>query len=115
MKKTTIKDMFPMCMANSPDTNMLTLMDILPNSEIIPDKDKYYVFLYKAKTKNITYDSNPLVYVTGVYQWGFTGMNYHWQQVRRYTWGETNSNLYEVDEKDMKLLLQMPLANFQQS
>ena len=112
MKYQEVEDLFPSCMGKHPDSNMLDLMEVLKNSEIIPEVDKYYVFVYKAKTPNITYDSNPLVLVTGLYKWGFTGMNYHWKASRRYTWQETVSNLYEVPQKDMPLVLKMPLANF---
>ena len=35
---------------NSPTKNMENLMGTLGTSTIVPDVDKYYVFVYKAKT-----------------------------------------------------------------
>ena len=96
---------------NDPDTNMLNLMEVLGRGVIIPDPDKYYVFVYKAKTPGVVYDSNPLVQVTGIYKWGFTGFNFHWKAARRYTWQETVSNLYEVSEAEMPYVLRIPFAN----
>lgn len=100
---------------DDPDTNMLNLLELFKTSEIVPNQDKYYVFVYKAKTKGIVYDSNPFVFVDGVYRWGFTGTNLHLGQPRRYTWQETVSNLYEVPEEEVRLVLQLPTTNIQQS
>jgi hypothetical protein len=113
MKTTSerISALLPGSQNNAADTNMLNLLEVLPSSEIVPDPDKYYVFVYKAKSKGITYDSNPFVHVDQVFRWGFTGTNLHLGQPRRYTWGETASNLYEVDEADVQLVLQLPTTN----
>ena len=96
---------------NDPDTNMLDLMEILTPSVIIPDLDKYYVFAYKAKTPRIVYDSNPFVYVNGIYRWGFTGMNLHLGKPRRYTWQEVITNLYTVTEEEVPFVLKLPTTN----
>ena len=63
----------------------------------VPDVGGYYTFVYNAKTPNITYDQHPLVACTGVYQWGFVGINFHWGQSRAYTWSELAGQLYIVD------------------
>ena len=99
----------------SPETNMASLLNVLTPSGIVPEVDKYYVFVYKAKTPGIRYDQHPLVVVTGIYQWGFTGLNFHWNEVRRYSWGEVLSNLYVVKDEELNSVEQMPIALFKQS
>ena len=98
-----------------PDNNMLDLIEVFLTSEIIPNPDKYYVFVYKAKTKNIQYDSNPFVVVDRIYKWGFTGTNLHFGAPRRYTWQECVSNLYEVREKDVPLVLRINTTNIKRT
>ena len=97
---------------NSPQKNMSELLGILDDSEIVPDVDKYYVFIYKAKTKGVRYDAHPLVLVTAIFNWGFVGFNVHWQETRQYTWGEVVSNLYELQADEAKIVTPMPLARF---
>ena len=98
-----------------PNYNMSLLLNTLTPSEIVPQPDKYYVFAYKAKTPNIQYDSNPFIVCTGVYQWGFSGFNFHWQQPRRYSWAEVLSNLYVVEEDEVQTVMNAPIANFKTS
>ena len=98
-----------------PSYNMELLLSYLTEPEIIPQPNKYYVFVYKAKTPNITYDQHPLVLVGDIYQWGFTGYNFHWNEVRRYTWGEVLSNLYELNEEEFNTVQDIPIALFKQS
>ena len=106
-----IRDQF----VGGPRYNMEILLSKLTQAEIIPQPNKYYVFVYKAKTPNITYDQHPLVLVGDVYQWGFTGYNFHWNEVRRYTWGEVLSNLYELNEEEFNTVQDIPIALFKQS
>ena len=59
----------------------LTLVNILP--------------LYTPpKTPRVEYDRFPLVAVTGVFRWGFRGLNYHWGEMRNYTWEELQNVIY---------------------
>ncbi len=44
-----------------PVYNMRIVLDHLSDSEIVPDSNKYYVFVYKAKTPNLQYDQQPLI------------------------------------------------------
>ena len=85
----------------SPTHNMRILLDNLSPSVIVPEQDKYYVFVYKAKTKNILYDMHPFVAVTTIYKWGFIGFNFHWNEHRRYSWSEILSNLYEIQDQEL--------------
>ena len=42
--------------------------------------------------------THPLVAVTDVFSWGFRGLNYHWGEMRQYTFPEVVGGLYQVDE-----------------
>ena len=47
------------------DDLMLSLIEVLSDTVTpVPDLGNYYTFIYRAKTPNITYDTNPLVAVT---------------------------------------------------
>ena len=94
----------------SPTYNMQLLLDKLGPAEIVPDPDKYYVFVYKAKTPRIQYDQHPFVVVTAVFKWGFTGYNFHWDESRRYTWGEVVSNLYEIYDDELNDMQNYPIT-----
>jgi len=107
--------LLPAARNKSATTNMQRLLNTLTPSTIVPELDKYYVFVYKAKTSGIRYDQHPLVVVTGIYQWGFTGLNFHWNEIRRYSWGEVLSNLYVVNDEELNSVEQMPIALFKQS
>ena len=69
----------------SADDVMIELMNIIPETKDPPIAGKFYIFVYNAKTPNMSYDQNPLVAVLEVYNWGFKGLNYHWGEVRQYT------------------------------
>ena len=95
--------------SSSPVKNMASLMDVL-DSTIVPDVDKYYVFVYKAKTPRIKYDCHPFVVVTGLFRCGFSAYNFHWEESRFYTWQEVKSNLYEVPDEDLNFVQSYPIA-----
>jgi len=94
------------------DDIMLELLEVLQESGKVPQAGKFYVFVYNAKTNNLRYDQNPFVAVTEVYQWGFKGINFHWGEVRQYTWNEVAGSLYEVYPSEIKDLQTLPFANF---
>ena len=85
-----------------PTYNMAILLSKLPQSTIVPRPDKYYTFVYKAKTRNITYDQHPLIECTSVHPWGFVGYNYHWEDYRKYAWNEVISNVYGLTEQEFQ-------------
>jgi len=107
--KNRILDILPGAENNSPEQNMKNLLNVLTPSVIIPEVDKYYVFVYKAKTKGIVYDQHPLVVVTGIFRWGFTGHNFH-MGPRRYTWGEIITNLYLVEDWELNTIENFPIT-----
>ncbi len=98
-----------------PDYNMSLVLSTLTESEIVPEADKYYVFVYQAKTPGIQYDQHPLITCTGVYKWGFTGFNHRWGESRQYTWGEVLSNLYELSDEEFEIVQDIPIAKFKTS
>ena len=94
---------------------MQRLLSTLDSTGTVPEVDKYYVFVYKAKTKGIMYDAHPFVIVTGVFQWGFSGYNLHWEESRRYSWNEVVSNLYVVPDEELTSVSNYPIANIKSS
>ena len=94
-----------------PDDLMLEIMSVLQESGRVPQAGKYYTFVYNPKTPNISYDQNPLVAVTEVYKWGFKAINFHWGQLRQYTYDEVAGQLYEVYPDELADLREVPFAN----
>ena len=95
------------------DDMMLEIIEKLQTDvEVIPTVGQYFTFIYKAKTPMIEYDRFPLVAVTSIYRWGFTGLNYHWGQWRRYTWEEIESNLYRIMPMELQTLRAIPYQSF---
>ena len=94
------------------DDVMIELMDTLTDTVTSsPSVGKYYVFVYNAKTPNIQYDSNPLVAVTDVFEWGFRGINLHVGQYRNYTTNELVGQLYEVNPDELSDVRELPFVN----
>ena len=91
-----------------PEYNMKVLMRELGPPMIVPEGNKYYVFVYEAKTPNLLYDRNPFIICTGIYKWGFTGFNYHWEDYRRYSWLEVVSNVFEIKEEEVESMKNYP-------
>ena len=89
---------------------ILTLLTDTPSP--IPQVGAYYTFSYKAKTPRVRYDSNPLIACTGVYKWGFTGINYHWGEFRNYDWEELVTNPYLVYPSELEDLRSIPYQNY---
>ena len=98
---------------NDPEDLMLMIMEALNDTVTpIPDIGKFYTFVYRAKTPNLQYDQHPLIACTSLEQWGFKGINYHWQQSRNYTWNELAGQLYIVDWNELDDLLAVPYAKY---
>jgi len=96
-----------------PDDMMLEIIDRLGDTVTpVPDLGEYYTFLYKAKTPNITYDTNPLVAVTEYHPTGFKGFNFHWNRMRNYTFMEVVGQLYYVNPVEIDELRTIPYQKF---
>ena len=96
----------------TPGRNIRLVLATLTPSTIVPEPNKYYTFIYKAKTKGITYDQYPLIVCGDIFRWGFTGLNVHWNSIRRYSWNEVISNTYEMNDEEFQFLQDIPLASF---
>ena len=94
------------------DDLMMEIMGVLQEGGKTPQVGKFYVFVYNPKTSGIRYDQNPLVGVTGVYEWGFKGINFHWNDHRNYTWNEVAGGLYEISNDELNDLDGIPFARF---
>tara|TARA_R100000742_G_C4248288_1_gene66900 strand:- start:241 stop:588 length:348 start_codon:yes stop_codon:yes gene_type:complete len=92
----------------SPDDMMLEILEVLTETELVPEPGKYYTFVYQPKTPNIEYDEFPLVAVTNIFQWGFRGLNFHWGQIRQYTWEEVIGQLHIVTNEEIQSLRGIP-------
>ena len=98
---------------NDPEDLMLMIMDALKDTvSPIPEVGKFYTFVYNPKTPNITYDQHPLIACTLLEQWGFRGLNFHWQKYRNYTWDELAGQLYIVEYNELDDLLTIPYGKF---
>jgi hypothetical protein len=99
-------------MGRTPEQNMRLLFGRYNGPTIIvPQPNKYYVFVYNAKTKGLEYDQHPVIISGSIFNWGFTGFNIHWGEMRRYTWKES-SNLLELSEAEFEVVSKLPLAKF---
>ena len=97
----------------NPDNLMQQILEVLTKTESMPSVGKYYTFVYFPKTPNIRYDSHPLVAVTNIFNWGFRGINFHWKEVRQYTWDEVVGDLYIVYPDEIKDLQAIPYQKIQ--
>ena len=95
-----------------PDALMVEILDVLSETEATPSVGNYYTFVYQPKTPNVQYDEFPLVAVTDVFNWGFKGLNFHWGNVRQYTWQEVIGNLHIVNSNEVESLRTIPFAKF---
>ncbi len=86
------------------------ILGVLTEGSNVPEEGSYYVFVYKPKTPGIAYDEHPLVAVTDVFSWGFRGLNYHWGEMRQYTFPEVVGGLYKVDEMELRDLRTLPFV-----
>ena len=98
---------------NDPEDMMLEIMELLNDTVTpIPEVGKFYTFVYNAKTPGESYDQHPLIACTSLEQWGFKGLNFHWEKSRNYTWNELAGQLYIVQWNELDDLLAIPYAKF---
>ena len=77
--------------------------------EEVPVAGNYYVFTYVAAKRGLLTDLYPLVAVTGVYDWGFTGINMHLGQQRNYNYPLMMTPMYEVKSTELDSARNLPL------
>jgi hypothetical protein len=98
-----------------PESIMLEIMDVFNESEFIPDVGKYYTFIYIPKTQEIKFDQFPLIACIEIQKWGFKGLNFHWGEVRNYTWLEVAGKLHIVRNNEIDYLRSVRYARFMKS
>ena len=95
----------------SPDDLMVEILEVLSETEGVPEAGNYYTFVYHAKTPGV-YDEFPLVAVTYVDRWGFRGLNFHWGTSRNYTWQEIVGRLHLIQNDEIDYFRSLHYANF---
>jgi hypothetical protein len=95
----------------NPDDLMVEIISVLKEGSKTPQVGNFYTFIYNPKTPNIQYDQNPLVAVTDLYNWGFRGINFHWDDVRQYSWDEIAGGIYEVRSEELDDMRSIPFAH----
>ena len=100
---------------SDPEDIMIEIIDVFNKTELVPEVGNYYTFIYNAKTPNINYDQHPLVAVTSVFNWGFQGINYHWDEIKRYTWEEVAGRLHVVEDDELMSLRNINYAKIKRS
>ena len=100
---------------SDPEDIMVEIIDVFSKTELVPEVGNYYTFIYNAKTANINYDQHPLVAVTSVFNWGFQGINYHWDEIKRYTWEEVAGRLHVVEDDELMSLRNINYAKILRS
>jgi hypothetical protein len=96
----------------TPDAIMKKIMEIFTDTTTNPEAGKYYTFAYSAKTADIIYDQYPLVAVLAVYGWGFSGINFHWNEVKQYTWQEVAGQLHLISNKEIEYMKSVAYAKY---
>ena len=90
---------------------MVALSD---SQEKIPVVNGVYCLEYYAVTEPLLTDRFPIVGVTGVYQWGFSGMNLHLGEPRNYNFDNISSSLYRLKPQEVAAARALPLMDLYQ-
>ena len=100
--------------ANTGDVEdiMVIIMDIFKEEVLYPEPGNFYTFIYQPKTPDIEYDQQPLIACVGLFNWGFRGLNFHWQRYRNYTWAEVVGKLHVVEYQELDELLALQYGKF---
>ena len=94
------------------DDRMIALLEVLEETEVVPDVGRYYTFVYAPKTPRIRYDQNTLIACVSVDRWGFKGLNYHWGKFRNYSWNEVIGNLHVIYPLELRDARSIPIQYF---
>ena len=100
--------------ANTDDVEdiMVIIMDIFKEEVLYPEPGNFYTFIYQPKTPDIQYDQQPLIACVGLFNWGFRGLNFHWQRYRNYTWAEVVGKWHVVQYQELDELLALQYGKF---
>jgi hypothetical protein len=103
--KSLVKDLYG---TESAEDLMLKIRNVLKETTNTPQAGNFYTFAYRPKTPRMRYDAHPLVAVTNVYSWGFSGINFHWGEQRQYTFEEVLGSLHFVNKNEVEDLRRIP-------
>jgi hypothetical protein len=99
-----------------PENLMEEIKSVLPSvSKFEIQPGNIYTFTYRAKTPGLSYDIHPLVGVAKVFNWGFTGVNFHWGESRQYTWEEILGDVYEVQREELTDIQRISYADLSEN
>ena len=94
----------------SSDEIMSELSVVLRDTEEqVPIVNGVYVFTYYAQKPNLLTDRYPIVGVTGVYDWGFSGMNLHIGEPRNYNFNAAATGFYRLKPQEVAAARALPL------
>lgn len=94
------------------DDLILVLRD---TQTMVPIPGKVYVFAYYAAKPNLLTDRFPIVEVTGVYEWGYSGVNLHLQEPRNYNFNRRPTPMYMIKPNEVSTALALPLMRLYQN
>jgi len=95
-----------------PEDIMMLIMEVFKEEVLYPEPGKFYTFVYNPKTPEIEYDQHPLIACTKLQKWGFIAFNFHWRQLRQYTWEEVSGKLHIVKYTELDELLSLQYGKF---
>lgn len=95
-----------------PDLIMSIIKKVFSETSSYPIPGNYYTFTYYAKTPNLRYDQYPLVAVLSMEEWGFKGINFHWQEQRNYTWQEVSGSYHVINNDEIEDMKKIEYAKF---
>ena len=81
----------------------------------MPIPGKVYVYVYFAFTPNILSDRYPIVQITGVYDWGWSGVNLHIGKPRNYNFNGNTTPFYMLKPMEVQSALALPLMRLYQN
>lgn len=93
-----------------PDDLMQELLGLITTTQKAPTPGSFCIFVYNPKTLGIQYDEYPFVAVSDIYQWGFRGINFHWGEMRQYTWSEIIGDVHIVYPEEVRDLQALPFG-----
>ena len=98
------------------DVVMNDLAYVLMNSVVrVPVPGNFYVFIYYAQKPQLLTDRYPIIACTGLYEWGFSGINRHIDEPRNYNFSAVAGEIYQIKPQELESALALPLMDLKQN